>query len=484
MVSEHVRIGINDIEIYEDNPRFVKSGNQIEAIKRLVLDEKDRHSLSNLAESLLLHGQNPLESVGVIRGEREGSYIAVEGNRRTLAMKLYFNPELGEANPSTVKSFKVLHRKYDETSFRMPEELDCYVFDSIEEASPWITLKHTGQNNGAGTVAWNRIQALRQAIKDGKAVPDRGFLLVDWLDSTGHLADVGIESYEDIKNTTTLLRLLSDSVVLSRICLSFDKDSPVSSSNEILTVRFIGRFIHDLNSGVLPVSEVYTAEDRTRYIDGIMEDFSKATETMDSSYQTARSEIHNISVEEPSNNEHKFGSVDFPSQKDENTNTIIPHATPSSPNLSTRNKIILKHNDITGVIGKASQVKKEIRKIKCEEYPVASALLIRCFYELTTKAFIKVYGISIEKAKKSNLGELFHVCRERIISNGTDEQKANVNKFVIHEKSNKHIVDQLEELNRIIHDTDVMRDKVFFFTTWDTFRPFIQDLWDLINVKS
>ena len=76
------------------------------------------------------------------------------------------------------------------------------------------------------------------------------------------------------------------------------------------------------------------------------------------------------------------------------------------------------------------------------------------------------------------MGELFFKCKERIISNGTEKEKDNAGKFSIHEKKGSHAIDQLEDLNNVIHDPVVLRDKVFFFTTWDTFRPFIQDLWN------
>lgn len=113
MAVQYITLGINDIEIYEDNPRFVKAGNQREAIRRLVQDEKEKHELATLAESMLLLGQNPLESIGIIKEDQGNGYIAVEGNRRALAVKLYFNPDLGEANQATVNSFKNLHKKYD-----------------------------------------------------------------------------------------------------------------------------------------------------------------------------------------------------------------------------------------------------------------------------------------------------------------------------------------------------------------------------------
>ena len=481
MSVEYITVGINNIEIYEDNPRFVKAGNQREAIKRLVQDEEDKHELANLAESMLLLGQNPLESVGVIKGNQEGSYIAVEGNRRVLAAKLYFNPELGEDNQSTVNSFKNLQKKYKGSGLKMVEKLNCCLFDSLDDANPWITLKHTGQNKGAGVVSWNRIQSLRQAIRDGKKVPDKGFLLVDWLESTGHLTDVGIESYEDINNTTTLNRLLDDSSVLKEIKLCYDKEPVIESFDDDLTVRFVSRIIGDLNSGKLPVGRVYSHENRMTYINDLKNELGLLQDS-----------INGVTENTYKGNEKFYLNADFSVSDgvdDDSMHSVNSESgkktTPGSPNLSTRKKIIPnKDRNITGVSGKASEVLKELKKINCKDFPVAAALLIRCFYEMTAKHFIKSFNINVERKFKSHLGELFFKCKERIISNGTNEQKENAEKFLIKVDKGFHLIDQLEELNKIIHDTDVVRDKEFFFTTWDTFRPFMQDLWNLINEQN
>lgn len=367
----------------------------------------------------------------------------------------------------------------------MIESLNCCLFDSLDDASPWITLKHTGQNGGAGIVEWNRIQALRQAIKEGKKVPDRGFLLVDWLEDTGHLPEVGIDSYDDIKNTTTLIRLLEDPAVLKEIKLSYDKEQVIESSDEELTVKFISRFVRDLNSGKLPVGRVYSSDDRITYIKELEKELgvSKKTVQIDPEGFSKRNEEH--SLKDASDASSTSANDDNNNTNKELGNSKPSRATPGSPNLSTRKKIIPgKDRYITGTDGKASEVLKELRKINCSEMPIASALLIRCFYEMTTKSFVKALSIQVERRLQSHLGELIFKCKERIISNGTDEQKENAEKFLIKVDRGFHVIEQLEDLNKVIHDTDVVRDKVFFFTTWDTFRPFMQDLWSIINEQN
>lgn len=479
-----MRIGINDIEIYKDNPRFVKAENQVEAIKRLVLDDKGRQ-LVTLAESILVNGQNPLEVVGVIRSGEEGKYIAVEGNRRTLAVKLYFNPDLGNANPSIANAFRALHKKYDGSGITMIDELECHVFDTIEDASHWITLKHTGQNNGEGTVAWNRIQSQRQAIKEGRANPDRGFVLVDWLDSTGHLADVGIETYEDIQNTSTLVRMLDDSSAISRFGMSY-ANSTIVTVDEDLAVRVIGRIISDLNSNRLPVTKVYTAEDRAQYIDGVM----KELQAEHPAEPPAPEDVGIDSTPKPEDEPLEAPPVSLPpmppvktvdyTEDDQETGP-----TPSTASLESRKHLIYRNEGkITSITEtKSKAVYDELKKIDCSTYPIATAFLIRDFMEFTCRHFADTcLKRQMKKEEKRHIGTLMSKCIDYVKSAGNESERANCGNITVStDASGKRTIDDVERLNGVVHCESIIQDKVALLTIWMRYSPFLQDLWNIIN---
>ena len=477
METGYADISIDQLVVYEDNPRFIKAVNQIDEINKIVIDDERKKELVNLAESILIYGQNPLESIGVIYDEDKKKYITVEGNRRLAAIKIYRNPLLAEANKTTFNSFKALITKYSNGKLEMPDTLRCYIFQSLAQANYWITLKHTGKNNGAGIVPWSRVQSQRQAIAMGTASPDKSFMLVEWLTKTNHLTDIKINTYEDIANTTTLNRLLDDKYVLQKFCLSYISNE-FSSTNERFSIQCIAKVIKDLNFKKLPVKKVYDANARKNYVDFVCTEVELDSNELNENTLIS-SEINN-SFEGENNNNNNSDILDR--FYDNHELEDINNQTPSAPNYSSRNRIVsAKVGKITGIQGKASQIYNEIRLINCSKQPIASALLIRAFFEVTTKTFLLAFG---KKVKKSNLGDLIHDCREHIIGSGSEIQKKDANKFFINgTKEGKYNIYEIEELHNVIHDTDAVKDKTFFFAVWDTFRPFMQDLWNIINEK-
>lgn len=476
MKTGYLDISIDQLLVYEDNPRFIKAVSQIDEINKIVIDDAKKKELVTLAESILLHGQNPLEAIGVIFDEETQKYITVEGNRRLTAIKIYRNPLLADANKTTQNSFKALISEYNNSEFEMPDTVRCYVFASLEQANYWITLKHTGKNNGAGIVQWSRVQSQRQAISAGTASPDKSFMLVEWLAKTNHLDDVNISTYEDIANTTTLNRLLEDKHVLEKFCLSYNNE--FSSSNEKFSIKCICLVIEELNSKMLPVSKVYDANARKDYVNHVYTKLKLIVNEPTTFHYEGFGE-NNREKRDETDTDSGFSETDIGEKESHDNNR-----TPSAPNYSTRKKIITSQiGKISGIQGKASQIYNEIRLINCTTHPIASALLVREFYEITAKKFLQTFNKQFSKS--SNLGSLIHDCQEHIKGSGTDLQKANAQKITIHgSRDGKYKIEEIEDLHKVIHDTDVMKDKTFFFSMWDTFRPFIQDLWDIFNEKN
>ena len=474
METGYLDISIDQLLVYEDNPRFIKAVSQIDEINKIVFDDAKKKELVTLAESILLYGQNPLEAIGVILDKETKKFITVEGNRRLAAIKIYRNPLLAEGNKSTLNSFKSLISKYSNAKLNMPDTVRCYVFASLEQANYWITLKHTGKNNGAGIVPWSRVQSQRQAMSSVTAAPDKSMMLVEWLTKTNHLEDVNINTYEDIANTTTLNRLLDDKYVLEKFCLSYNNE--FSSSNEKFSVQCICMVINELNSKKLPVQKVYDADARKSYVNHIYTELDLIIRETNNSLNDSLGR-KNDNSEKNSKIENKSG---FDGIADGKNDFINGNRTPSAPNYITRKKIVTTQiGGIKGIQGKASQVYGEIKLIDCSKQPIAAALLVRAFFEMTTKEFLKIMNKAINKT--SNLGTLIYDCREHIIGNGTDYQKENAQKISIEEKGSKYKIKEIENLHKVIHDTVVVKDKSFFFSVWDTFRPFMQDLWDIYN---
>src|SRR4051812_17127841 len=88
-------INLNNLLVNTENYRFDAVASQKEAIDKMLNDQKD--NLYTLAEHILKHGLNPNNKVEVTASNHNKSeYIVLEGNRRTVTLKILNNPDLIE----------------------------------------------------------------------------------------------------------------------------------------------------------------------------------------------------------------------------------------------------------------------------------------------------------------------------------------------------------------------------------------------------
>ena len=154
--TESIRFA--DLLVNTENYRFDPVTGQKEAIDRMV--ENQGEKLCALAEHIVKNGLNPNDRIQAIVSSHDPSkFNVVEGNRRVIAMKLVENPDLidNQRHASLKKKFKSLQAE----SRRLPNEIECTVYDDPAEADIWIKIKHVGESSGTGTVGWNAQQVDR-----------------------------------------------------------------------------------------------------------------------------------------------------------------------------------------------------------------------------------------------------------------------------------------------------------------------------------
>jgi hypothetical protein len=128
-----------------ENPRHLVVETTEEAIAALML--KMPRKILSLATDIVAYGLDP-SSLPIVVADGD-SYIALEGNRRVVALRLIHNPWLIELESPYLEAFEALHLKE-----AIPDDVMCIVVDERAEADHWIELRHTGENGGAGTVPW------------------------------------------------------------------------------------------------------------------------------------------------------------------------------------------------------------------------------------------------------------------------------------------------------------------------------------------
>lgn len=151
-----------------ENPRLPDgTANDKEAINRLL--EEGYGQLLALARDLVDTGEaNPTELPIVTKNGTK--FLVMEGNRRFAALKLLGDPKLAD-DPVHQAAFERLKK----SGKQPPGSIYSAVFKDRESADHWITLRHTGANDGVGVRVWSAEQNARHR-KRMKAPIDTGTL--------------------------------------------------------------------------------------------------------------------------------------------------------------------------------------------------------------------------------------------------------------------------------------------------------------------
>lgn len=151
-------IAVGQLLLDTANPRHEPVESQRDAIHALV--QTERQKLVVLANDIGERGFSPMDRLLAIKDGRR--YVVVEGNRRLAAVRLLANPDLAEG---TVIETAI--KRVAKGATVIPDEADCAVLDSRDEAGHWMRLRHDGEAGGAGVVRWNSFATNRFSHKPG-----------------------------------------------------------------------------------------------------------------------------------------------------------------------------------------------------------------------------------------------------------------------------------------------------------------------------
>lgn len=222
------------------NPRLPDgTSNDKEAINRLLAEGYSQ--LVALARDLCNRGEaNPTELP--IAWKDGSKYVVFEGNRRFAALKLLADPKLAD-DPAHQAAFKRLK----ESGKKPPTTIYCAITKSREEADPWLTLRHTGANEGVGVRTWSTQQTALHR-KRMKAPIDSGTL------RSIAIADELTEAYHQDAELVALINTVRASkltnigrmftgVTLSR--MQFVMKQATDGDPQTLTARHTANQLHD-----------------------------------------------------------------------------------------------------------------------------------------------------------------------------------------------------------------------------------------------
>lgn len=449
-MSNHSEIFIQINQIFLDpvNPRHDPLQPQIELIKAMIDNQKEK--LVKLAEDIIAFGLNPSDLISVIPHPSEkDKFVVVEGNRRITALKLLNSPAL--CHDSTIRRrFEALSKVY---AINPIAKIKCIQFSDRESAKHWISLKHTGQNGGVGTVDWNstevkRFQAQGQNKKESIGLQIMNFILNN--------LDLDENSSKIIRTMpiTTIERLIGDPDIRKSFGLSIEDGILTSQLTVESTAKALYDFITPVATGKKKVTDVYYKKDRKKYLD----------------------EFGTPPIDTPENISKKAWPLNLPPQPEPNKSSSPPPPKPRSKPLTTNRKYIIPSNaGIKISVARINNIYYELKnELKVDNVPNACSVLLRVFLEVSIDNYISINTTGA--LQQEELHKKLTKVADFMEQNG--KMSKHELKPVRKAASVPHGLFSTNTLNAYIHNANIHPRADELKLTWDEMDLFIKKLWE------
>jgi hypothetical protein len=445
------KLKVSQLLLNIENPRFDMVGTQREAITTMIENQKDK--LIRLAEDILEVGMNPADLVIVVPHESlKNQYVVVEGNRRVTTLKLLDNPDLiSEKHKSLLNRFKKLNEQYKKHPV---DGVDCVVFDDEKDANRWIKLKHTGENDGVGTVTWDAQQKSRFEERiEGKlsfALQVIDFMQKQPLEESfkTNLKNVPSSSLQRLVTDPDFRRTVGIDVVDGKVVTKYDPTEVIKPLKKVMT---------DLLNPDFTVKEIYYKDDRLNYLETFKPtDLPNKSKELDGPW----------ALTSPN-----------PPVKPAKSSSAATAAKKSVPISTTRYTIIPKSEIMAISQPRVNKIYRELKDLDLREFINAAAITFRVFIELSIDSFIEnmsVPGIT----KDDKLTKKVTTVATYMQDNGhLDKHKL---KGIRTAATDQHNVMSIDAFNSYVHNKHFNPDPNNLKLTWDNISAFITKIWELI----
>ncbi|MCU7920559.1 MAG: hypothetical protein KZQ95_19720 [Candidatus Thiodiazotropha sp. (ex Epidulcina cf. delphinae)] len=435
-------IKITALEVNTENPRFEMVANQREAIAVMIEDQKNK--LVKLAQDIVENGLNPSDLVIVTPHEKHnGKFGVLEGNRRVTAIKLLSNNNLiPEKHKALLNKFRQLSSEFKRNPVKL---VTCVIFSDVDEANKWIKLKHTGANDGIGTVTWDAQQKARfEERYEGKST--YALQIIDFLKKDKEI-DEGIKKTLQAIPSSSLQRLLADPDVRDVIGIMIEDGRVVTSRPPSEIRKPLLKIVSDLARDDFTVKEIYYKDDRLNYLETF-----KLKDLPDNSITTPKWEV--ITPNPPKEAQKKRAK--------------------SRPLSVSRNTVIPKSCIIHINAPRINKIYRELKDLDLKYFVNAAAITFRVFVELSVDNFVESNNIKVtinEKLSNKISKVIDYMKSEKILTR--DELKP-INTAI----SSPNSIFSINTFNAYVHNKHFHPMDSDLKTTWDNIEPFMLALWD------
>lgn len=429
------RVELRRIYLDNENPRHDPIKNEPEIIAHLIANEGVKPLARHIAEA---GGTSPLERIAVVAHPKvNGAYIAAEGNRRVCAIKLLFDPDKADSE-SNKKYFRSLASRMT----NRPSELEAVVFESMDLARPWVSLRHEGEQGGIGTKAWNPEQKARFSAK-GISSPNaniQAMLLLDYARENNLLDSQEIAQL----SITTLTRFLSNPVFRDLLGLTDNKTLTIQVPVEEFR-RVITRFLTDALNTSSGVHSRTSVVDRKAYAERLRAD-----------------NVAPVTRGRPLLDLNASPSIPSPlAEKLTPTSSV----TRNNPSPDDRRKIIPRGFTARIHHKTLKRLYDELRSLDAEEFSFAATYLLRAVIEQMATQLLQQEGIAIPRELNSKLAEVAEVLKRQ----GLKDRQLKALRTMASDKNSRYSPDTI---GHFVHG-GAIPTRVDAIKTWDSIEPII-----------
>jgi hypothetical protein len=457
MPSEPQLVDVHKIQLDLSNYRIGKQQSPEDCLRAMIDEQGPK--LVRLAQHILDHGVNPLESLAVVPADR-GEFISVEGNRRVTVLKLLHQPQLAKGTSVETQFARLSKRKES-----LPKQIRCVVFGSKEEAYVWIRLKHDVGWAGEATESWKRIARLRAIADQGENRPAHD--LLEFVMGHGSLDDDLTERLagHDFP-VSTLERLLGSESVRAELGLSvgvghlqgkYDKNWTLSILSEI--VRIIGNA--EFQGGPFSVKTVYTVTEQKAFIEKLLKQIPRPTAVYAEWPLFADTDMTQQQPAQPTTSTGR-----------ETAKTTVKKSAPkSNPRSVDRTHLVDARTPVKPPVGRANDILWELKKLDIDKFTNAVSILLRVFLEMSIDQYISKHSTTIPQDAKL-------AARAQAVVNDMRKKKLMSDfKAISVAIGTRDSIVSIGTLHAYVHHPTFHPSPKELKVAWDRLEPFIATLW-------
>lgn len=397
---------VSQLDLDKQNPRINAVENQTAALQELLSVEKDAEKIYALASNICgMSMLDPGDRLYVVPSTTEPDrYIVLDGNRRLAALRLLSQATLLDRDDIGLSSVirQRLKRLQRDQAGRWPTEVDVVVFNNRQDANEFIRLRHTGENAGAGRSAWSALQVARfdntrtwQCLEQLRHDNALDLEAANALDR----GEFAITNFERVANVAAFQTRFGYS-----LASTFSVIGPKERAYKALS-----KVASDVVSGRVHSREEFAeSKNMARYFDEVENFVNTSMPTVLHSLKgpdpigLSRTSVgRNSSTSKDSSGQ---SHVSAPSPSPSHASVVL--TPPSAPVRKRRTSTYLVDKkvllNVTNI--KCRLIIEELKgKVKVTEAPIACALLLRSFQEMTAYMYLEAIGQSPGNNKTTNI---------------------------------------------------------------------------------